>query len=80
MVDPAAQTTHLVPWLDLMPAGDASAPDGRMRGFHGRLEMPAREAACHHEPQSREKRSESVSDFGSDGFLILVGRPIDARS
>jgi hypothetical protein len=80
MADSAAQTTQMVRWLGRMPAGDASARDGLMRGSHGRSKILPREAACHHGQQSQEKQSESESDFGSDGFLILVGRPIDARS
>ena len=42
MVDPAAQTTQMVQWLDRMRAGDASARDELIRGFQGRLELLAR--------------------------------------
>ena len=42
MVDPAAQTTQMVQWLDRMRAGDAAARDELIRGFQGRLEALAR--------------------------------------
>src|SRR5437763_7400126 len=42
MVDPTAQTTRMVRWLDRMRAGDASARDELIRGFQGRLELLAR--------------------------------------
>ena len=42
MLDPAAQTTQLVQWVDRMRAGDASARDELLRGFQGRLEALAR--------------------------------------
>lgn len=42
MVDPTAQTTQMVQWLDRMQAGDASARDELVRGFQGRLELLAR--------------------------------------
>jgi hypothetical protein len=80
MVDPTAQRTQMVQWLDRMPAGDASTRDGLIRGSHGRPEILARETACHHGRQSQGKQAESASDFGSDGFLNLVGRRSDARS
>jgi RNA polymerase sigma-70 factor (ECF subfamily) len=42
MVEPAAQTTQMVQWLDRMRAGDLSARDALIRGFQGRLELLAR--------------------------------------
>src|SRR5262245_22819150 len=42
MVDPAAQTTQMVDWLDRMRAGDDSARNELIRGFQGRLELLAR--------------------------------------
>ncbi|HKI19911.1 MAG TPA: sigma-70 family RNA polymerase sigma factor [Isosphaeraceae bacterium] len=42
MVDPAAQTTQLVQWLDRMRAGDRAARDELIRGFQGRLGLLAR--------------------------------------
>lgn len=42
MVDPSAQTTQLVQWVDRMRAGDASARNELIRGFQGRLELLAR--------------------------------------
>jgi hypothetical protein len=45
MVDPAAQTTQLLQWLDRMRAGDADAREELIRGFQGRLELLARRMA-----------------------------------
>jgi RNA polymerase sigma-70 factor (ECF subfamily) len=42
MVDPCAQTTQLLEWLDRMRAGDADAREELIRGFQGRLELLAR--------------------------------------
>jgi RNA polymerase sigma factor (sigma-70 family) len=42
MVDPAAQTTQMLRWLDRMRAGDVSARNDLIRGFQGRLELLAR--------------------------------------
>ena len=42
MVDPVAQTTEMVGWVDRMRAGDASARDELIRGFQDRLEALAR--------------------------------------
>jgi RNA polymerase sigma factor (sigma-70 family) len=42
MVNPAAQTTQLLEWLDRMKTGDRAASDELVRSLQGRLEILAR--------------------------------------
>ncbi|WP_435011953.1 sigma-70 family RNA polymerase sigma factor (plasmid) [Tundrisphaera lichenicola] len=60
MVDPAAQTTLMVQWLDRMRAGDASARDELIRGFQGRLEALARKMAGRDRRVARWVEAEDV--------------------
>src|SRR5262249_18554091 len=74
VVDPAAQTTQLVPWLDRMPGGDASARRAHARP-HGRPEILVRETACNHRPQSPRKTGGVGVGFRIVWFLIPYGAP-----
>jgi RNA polymerase sigma-70 factor (ECF subfamily) len=69
MIDPNAQTTMMVRWLDRMRGGDHSARDDLIRGFQGRLELLARKMVGR---EPRVGRWVGVEDVLQNALLRLL--------